>query len=348
MSDHVGPPSRPEQLGRDGGPAAEPPVDAVHSSPAYSVPGRTLGVLRKYQMLWILGLVLVGAVLTYHDFFSLVNLRGLFGQNAALGLAAVGATFVILSGGFDLSVGGVFGLGAVIYASLAGTTPIGIAIVVVLAVGAAAGAVNGLLITVGGVNPFVATLGTGTAFTGFALLYSNSLTQFIEKSSYLIVGTKLILGFPIPVWILLACAVAASVCLAKTVFGRSIYAIGGNGEAARLAGMRVQLLRASVYVIAGGCSALAGLITAAQAGSAQGGIGVSFPLDTITVVIIGGTSLAGGEGAIWKTMTGLLIIASIRNVFAVNAIDPAVQSVVTGAILVGAVALDAWARRYRS
>ena len=300
-------------------------------------------------MVWVLVLVLIGTRVAYAGFFNLVNLRGLFGQNSSLGIAAIGATFVIISGGFDLSIGGVFGLGSVIYASLATTSlPAGFAFVVVVLVGAAAGAVNGALVSLGGVNPFVATIGTGSAFTGIALLYSHSTTHFITKPSYLSVGTRIVAGFVVPTWILLACVICGSVCLVKSVFGRSIYAIGGNREAARLAGLPVHRLQASVYIVAGACSALAGVVTAAQAGSAQGSIGAAVPLAAITVVIIGGTSLAGGEGAVWKTIVGLFILASLDNVFAVKAIDPAVQQVVTGAILVGAVAFDAWSRRLRA
>ena len=179
---------------------------------------------------------------------------------------------------------------------MAGHVPVLIAIVASVLVGMAAGLINGIIITVLHVNSFIATLGTASAFTGVALIYSHSNTDFVTQGSFLRIGQGTFWGLAPETWILVVLMVGGGLLLAKTVYGRSIYAVGGNQEAARLAGMRVRALQASVFVIVGGCAALAGLITVAQVGTSQASMGSTMPLDTIAVVVIGGASLLGGEG----------------------------------------------------
>jgi ribose transport system permease protein len=335
LSDHE--PSELEASAMHASVTAESGFD--RNQPGLSRYRRFIALSRKYQMVWILVLVLVGSEIDYHSFFSLSNIENLLSQNAALGIVALGSTFVILSGGFDLSVGGIFGFGAVIYASGEGHISVLLAILLALIAGAVLGVLNGGIVTAAKVNPFIATIGTGYAITGIAMLYSSSI-YYLHSNAYTDLGSEQWFGLDIQVWLFAFVALVAAVVLARTVYGRSIYAVGGNLEAARLSGLPTSLLRGSVYVVSGVLAALGGVVSAAQSGSAQADIGSTIALVAITVVIIGGTALSGGEGAIWRTVVGLLIIASINDIFAVQAVNPAVQSLATGGILVIAVALD--------
>ncbi|QLQ11716.1 MAG: ABC transporter permease [Nocardioidaceae bacterium] len=154
-----------------------------------------------------------------------------------------------------------------------------------------------------------------------------------------------ILGLPIVVWVLAAAVILGGILLARTVYGRSVYSVGGNAEAARLAGIQVGLTRGSTYVLTGICAAIAGMMLASRVGVGQADVGVNIPLDAIAIVIIGGTSLLGGEGAIWRTVVGLLLLGTINNLFDSLGWDAPAQQVVKGAIVLAAVSLDALSRR---
>ena len=276
-------------------------------------------------------------------------MRGLLSQNSAVGIVAVGMTFVLIAGGFDLSVAGIVGLAAVVFGlSETSGVPVGLAVVYSLAIGAIAGLINGVLVTAVRINAFIATLATGTIFAGLAFIVSGSGSVFLSDQAYLSLGVQRILGMPVSVWLLVGLMVILGFILAKSVYGRSLYFVGGNREAARLAGLRVDLLRGSTYVISGVCASIAAVIIASQSGAANGSLGGTIALDAITIVIIGGTSFLGGEGAMWKTAVGLLIIGTLQNAFNVRAIDPAVANVVTGIVLLFAVALDYWTRKSRA
>ena len=224
-------------------------------------------------------------------------------------------TFVMIGGGFDLSVGAIFALGAVVFASLADPIGLWAAGAVVLLVAAACGVINGFIVTKLKVNPFVATLGTGSAFGGLAYIYSRSAPVTPNNIDYQVLGTERWLGWPISIWIMIVAFVVGEFVLAKTVYGQSIYAIGGNTEAAKLSGLRVDLLRGSTYVLSAVCSGLGGMILSSRLAVGQADMGSTIALDAIAIVVIGGTSLLGGEGAIWRTAIGLLIIAILTNIF---------------------------------
>ncbi|WP_179272958.1 MULTISPECIES: ABC transporter permease [unclassified Rhodococcus (in: high G+C Gram-positive bacteria)] len=325
----------------------KPQVDKSNKKQAEltSTRQRILVLAGRYEMIGILSLVLIGATVWSPDFWSATNIQNLLNANAAIGIVAVGMTFVILIGGFDLSVGAILGVGAVVYASCEGHMPAIVAIVVTVAVGAAAGSVNGLLITLIGVNPFVATIGTTSAFLGLALLYSNSNVYYLTTDSYLAIGSARMFGLQLQVWILLALLLVGGLVLAKTVHGRSVYAVGGNKLAARISGLPTMRLEAGTYVLSGAAAGLGGVITAALTGTAQADMGATTALDAITIVIVGGTVLMGGTGAMWNTAVGLLIIGTIKNVFDVNAVSPAIQQVATGSILIVAVAISVYSHR---
>jgi len=300
----------------------------------------------RFPMLFVLVAVLIGAGIAYPGFYNPINLRNILVQNTDVGIVAVGMTFVLISGGFDLSVGAIYATSAVLFTMWANVMPVPLAAVLALLVGAAAGAVNGLLITRVGINPFVATLASMSAFAGIALVIT---TQPIVSSApgFDQLGKGDVLGVPIAILILIPTFVIGALVLAKTTYGRSLYTVGGNREAARLSGMRVAAIGASVYVIVGIAAALAGMVAVSRVGIAQPSIGGDLALSAITIVIVGGTSFLGGEGAIWKTAVGFAIMVSLTNVFDARAVSPAIQAIVTGVILAAAVGIDVLSRRSR-
>jgi len=303
------------------------------------------GILLRYAIVFVLVVLAIVSNVLYPGFFEWGNLRNILSQNAPVGLVAIGMTFVMIAGGFDLSVSAIFAAAGVAAASFTGHMPIGLAFLAALGVGLVGGAVNGAIVTRLKVNPFVATLGTASAFSGLALLYSHSQPIVPTHTGFTWLGTARWSGVPVSVVIFFAAFAIGAVVLSRTVFGRSVYAVGGNTEAARLAGIRVDLIRFVTYTITGLCAALGGIIIASQTGVGQADIGANITLDSIAIVIIGGTSLLGGEGAMWRTLVGLLILATINNLFDSLALDTAAQSLVKGVIVVGAVALDSYTRR---
>ncbi|MBY6059281.1 ABC transporter permease [Leisingera daeponensis] len=298
-------------------------------------------------MVLALIIVVILATVIYPGFFEFKNIRNLLAQNTPVGIVAVGMTFVILGFGFDLSVGAIFAIGAVFFAKNADALGLWGAAGVTLAVAVACGIINALIVTKLRVNPLVATLGTGSSFSGLAYIYSKSAPITPSDFDFGYIGSTYWLGWPVAVWALVLFMVVGGLVLASTSYGRSIYAIGGNDEAARLSGMRVDLIRGSTYVISAICSAVAGMLLASRLGVGQADMGASVALDAIAIVVIGGTSLTGGQGAMWRSVMGLLILATLSNVFNSLAVSSNVQSLVKGIIIVGAVALDVFVRSRR-
>lgn len=308
---------------------------------------RTLarGFATRYAIVSVLIVLTIATNVLYPGFFEIGNLRNILTQNAPVGIVAIGMTFVIIAGGFDLSVSAIFAACGVAFATFSGTMPLAVAFVAALSVGLAAGATNGAIVTRLHVNPFVATLGTASVFSGLAYLYSHSAPVIPENPAFSTIDDAKLLGIPVSIVIFAGVLALGGVVLSRSVFGRSVYAVGGNAEAARLAGMRVDLIRFATYMITGFCAALAGALVASRTGVGQADIGAAITLDAIAIVIIGGTSLLGGEGAMWRTLVGLLILATINNLFDSLALDTAAQSLVKGLIVIGAVALDSHTRR---
>lgn len=302
-------------------------------------------LLAAYPMIPVLVLLVIGTTIAYPGFWSSTNLTNMLMQNAPLALASIGMTFVILAGGFDLSVGAVYATAAVFYISMDGRLPATAAVVVSVLVGLVCGVVNAVLVNVFEINPFVATLGSGSAITGLMTLYAGASANFAASESYGYIGSRIWHGIPISVAITALLFIAAGFLLAKTTFGRGIYAVGGSIEAARLSGLRVRLIGASTFIMIGGLAALGGVIAASQVGTAQPNFGTTLALDAIAVVIIGGTSLVGGEGAIWRSAVGLGILVVVNNLFSSLTLDPALQAVIKGLIVIIAVGADVWARK---
>lgn len=317
----------------------------IRATPA---PTRNLaGLILEYGMVWVLLILLMLARVVYPGFFDFLNLKNILSQNAPVGIVAVGMTIVMIGGGFDLSVGAIFALGAVVFASETDAFGLWGAAGLVFATSFVCGIANGFIVTKLKVNPFVATLGSGSAIGGIAYIFSHSAPQTPENFDFQLLGAGAWAGLPISIWLLGVALLAGGFVLAKTVYGREIYAIGGNAEAARLSGIQVDLLRGSTYVISALCSGLAGMILASRLGVGQADMGGNIALDSIAVTVIGGTSLLGGEGAMWRTVIGLLIISTLTNVFDSLAVSTNYQLVTKGVIVIGAVALDVFARSRR-
>jgi ribose transport system permease protein len=309
---------------------------------------RASAIIVQFGVVWAYLLLLILGSVAFPDLTDITNVKNLLSQSSPVGIIAVGMTFVMIGGGFDLSVGALFALGAVIFADKFDQFGLFGAGAIVLLVVTVCGMVNGFIVTKLRVNPFVATLGTGSAFGGLAYIYSNSAPITPMSPDYQALGTDSWLGWPVSVWLMLIIFAAGWFVLARTVYGQSIYAIGGNSEAARLSGLRVNLLRGSTYVLTALCSGIGGMILASRLAVGQADLGGSIALDAIAIVVVGGTSLLGGEGTMWRTAIGLLIIATLTNIFDSLAISTSYQLVVKGCIVVGAVALDVYARSLRT
>ena len=322
-----------------------PRLGGWQKSPALE---RLRHVFLDFGVIWALVLVVIIARVIYPGFLDIDNVKAIFSQNAPIGIIAVGMTMVMIAGGFDLSVGAIFAAGGVAFAQFSNHTPLLIAFLLALALGLLMGIVNGLLITKLKINAFVATLGTASIFSGLTFTYTHSNPVLSTAPSFDRLGLGETLGLANGTWVLIAVFVVGALVLARSVFGRALYAVGGNPEAARLAGMPVDWYRIGTYAIVGICSALGGAIVASRVQVAEASLGSTTALEAIAVVVIGGTSLFGGEGAMWRTAIGVLIVGCIVNLCNSQGVDVNTQSVIEGTIIIGAVALDAYSRRRRA
>ena len=297
--------------------------------------GRQLGTL--------VGLVALGillAVLSPH-FLTVSNLMNVMEQTSINAVIAVGMTFVILSGGIDLSVGSLVALsGVALAAALRAGAPLPIALLAGLATGAAAGLVNGLLITRGKLPAFIATLGMMSVARGLTLFLTDGRPISGFESGFRTLATGRVLGVPASVLLAAALYLAAHVILTRTRFGLYVYAIGGNEEATRLSGVGVRFHKTMVYVLAGLMSAVASVILTARLNSAQPIAGMMYELDAIAATVIGGTSLLGGSGTIGGTLIGALIMGVLRNGLNLLGISSFLQQVVIGLVIIAAVLVD--------
>ena len=297
--------------------------------------GRELGTLGG-----LLALCLLLTALTPY-FLTVSNLLNVMEQTSINAVIAVGMTFVILSGGIDLSVGSLVALSGVVMASaLQAGAPIPVALLAGLLTGALCGLVNGGLVTLGRLPPFIATLGMMSVARGAALLLTDGRPVSGFEAGFRSLATGRVVGVPVPVLVTLAVYVLAHLVLTRTRFGRYVYAIGGNEEATRLSGVPVRFHKTMVYALSGLVSALAAAVLTARLNSAQPIAGMMYELDAIAATVIGGTSLLGGQGRVSGTLIGALIMGVLRNGLNLLGISSFLQQVVIGLVIVGAVLLD--------
>ena len=297
--------------------------------------GRQLGTLAG-----LVGLCAVLWILTPH-FLTVSNLTNVAQQTALNAVIAVGLTFVIISGGIDLSVGSLVAFSGVVMASLLQSgLPLPLALAAGLATGFACGLVNGLLITLGRLPPFIATLGVMSVARGGALLYTDGrpVSGFSEDFRWLATGE--IFRVPVPVVVMIALYAVAHFVLHRTKFGRYVFAIGGNEEAALLSGVPVRFHKTMVYGVCGLLSALAAALLTARLNSAQPIAGINYELDAIAATVIGGTSLLGGQGSVVGTLIGALIMGVLRNGLNLLGVSSFIQQIVIGAVIILAVLMD--------
>jgi ribose/xylose/arabinose/galactoside ABC-type transport system permease subunit len=309
---------------------------------------RPRALFDEYGLVLLLALLVVGISAAQPSFIAGQNLLNLLQQWAPTGLMAITGTFVIIAGGFDFSIGGIFALSAVIAAGLAEHTSVGVAFVAAIAAGLGAGIFNGLVVTKGRVNPFIATLGSGQVFSGAALVITGAAPFIIQRHSFAYLGTERIGSISISGVIFLVCLVAGAITLARTVYGRKIYAIGGSREASLLSGIKVDRLLVSAYALSGISAAVAGILVASRLGEGQASLGSGIEFDVVIAIFLGGTAISGGSGAIWRTAIGLGLLATMQNGFDSLQVNPFYQVVIKGGILLGAVMWDEYVRRQKS
>ena len=285
-------------------------------------------------------------------FLSFSNLVDILLAAAVTGVLAIGATFVITTGGIDLSVGTVMTLSAVMAAQTMTVwhLPVAFGVLAALATGATCGLVNGILVAKMGLPPFIATLGTFYVARGLALVISNSAPIYLtDEATFLgITMGQLVPGVPNAVLIFFAVAALAALILSRTVLGRYTVSLGSNEEATRLSGVRTDGWKIAVYTLAGVFTGLAGVLLAGRIGSAQPSLGAGYELDAIAAAVIGGTSLRGGEGTMLGTVIGACIMSTLNNGLRLLSVPQEWQLVITGGILVLAVFLDVVRRRQQS
>ncbi len=341
---------------------APAPADAGHDLASEFLDRRTpidrvRGMLHRYPALSP-AVVLVLAVVVFgllnDRFLNPANLSLITQQVAVVGTLAVAQTLIILTAGIDLSVGAIMVLAGMVIAQTATNNglPAPLALALGLGVGVAAGGLNGALVTRLRLPPFIATLGTLNVFTALALLYSRGATVRGTDMPALLpwTGTTFpVLGVRISVGvvIMLALYVVVAMILGKTAWGRHVYAVGDDKEAARLAGIRVNRVLISVYLAAGAIIALGAWIQIGRANAASPNVGMDLNLDSITAVVIGGTSLFGGRGTVWGSLLGALIVGVFRNGLSLAGLDVLYQTLAVGVLVIAAVSVDQWIRKVR-
>jgi ribose transport system permease protein len=303
-----------------------------------------LSFLRDYAI--VISFVSLFLVLTFTSppFFTKTNLLNILDQSSTLGIIACGETIVFIAGGFDLSVGAIFALSGVVAAMSEPHVGPGAALFAGLMTGVLCGLANGLLVTVGRINAFMATIGSSFVIAGLALVLTKGYLITVTSPSYAILGQGTFVQLTYATWAWAAFALILGFLLRATTFGRYVYASGGNPVAARLSGVRVGVIRTLAFTFCGTGAALAGIILGSRVQTGQADAGANIVLTVIAGVVIGGVSIFGGEGAIWRAVLGILLLTLIGNGFNLLNVNPIYQQILQGAIILLAVAIDAWSR----
>ena len=309
-------------------------------SQAASMPSSLTQIYRSILFFPLVGLVTVSALMALAGdaFLSVDNFTNIFRQISVIAIIAVGMTFVILSGGIDLSDGAVMALTGTVAAGLmaSGVHP-GAAFFVALLIGIGFGALNGVLIAYAGMPSIIVTLATMGIARGIALIYSGGYPIGGLPEWVSVFGSGSVAGLPVSGIITLALYLLAWVMLARTAFGRHVYAIGGNEVATRLSGIRVNRDKLAIYTISGATAALAGIVMTSRLMSGQPNTGAGFELDAIAAVVLGGTAIIGGRGSVVGTLIGALLLGVLNNGLNMIGVDPYVQNVIKGVIILLAI-----------
>lgn len=306
-------------------------------------------ILSRYGIYIVLFAMILFFSISSKAFLSASNLFNILRQVAVVGTAAVGMTFVMLTGGIDLSVGAIIGVTGIITALLMvwGVPPV-VAVLVALAVGVLLGMINAALINELRVPPLIVTLGMMTALRGLAYLITGGMPVFGFPESFTLLGQGYIYVIPVPVIIMAVTFLAGYLVLEKFTLGRYIYGVGGNEEASRLSGINVKKIKYLVYSISGFVCGVAGVVLLSRTNSGQPKAGTSYEMDIITAVVLGGVSIAGGQGRITGVVAGVLIMGILSNGMIIMNVGDYVQRIVQGLVLVAAVAFDCYNQRRKA
>ncbi|CAH0127994.1 Ribose import permease protein RbsC [Peribacillus simplex] len=301
------------------------------------------GIWQKFGPLLALVLLFIVITVLNPSFMEPNNILNLLRQTSINALIAFGMTFIILTGGIDLSVGSILALSSALMAGMmvSGLDPI-LAILVGILLGAIMGVINGILVSKGKMAPFIVTLATMTIFRGLTLVYTDGkpITGIGDSVMFQMLGRGYFLGVPVPAVVMIIAFFILWFLLHKTSFGRKTYAIGGNEKASRISGIKVDRVKVAIYGLAGTMAAIAGAILTSRLNSAQPTAGQSYEMDAIAAVVLGGTSLSGGKGRLFGTLVGVLIIGTLNNGMNLLGVSSFYQQVVKGAVILIAVLLD--------
>jgi ribose transport system permease protein len=329
--------------------SATAPTRSASFDPRKLLRAREAGVFAALVLLFVLGVVLSPS------FVQPGNLLSVGQQVAQIGIMAIGATFVIINGEIDLSVGSIYALSAITTGmAIASGTPWPLAIVIGVVVGAVAGLLNGLAVVLLGVPSFIVTLGSLSIFRGAALLISDGAPISLSSeqpgvAEFTLIGQGRLFGV-VPMQLIIFAAIAAIgiILLSRSRLGFNTYAVGGNQESARLVGIHVKRVKLTAFVLSGVTAGIAGVLGLSFLSYVQGVTGTGLELTVISAVIIGGAALFGGSGTMWGTIIGVVFIGLLQNILNINGISSFWQTVVTGLVIVAAVAADTWQRKRKT
>jgi ribose transport system permease protein len=307
--------------------------------------GGTLELLREYMIVVCVVVLFLVLTFTSDTFLTSTNLLNVLQQVAPVGIVAFALTFLLIVGEFDLSSGALFVLTGVLAAKLEphlGTWgALGVATLAALA----GGIINGLLVAYARINSFVCTLATSLMVAGLSNVITKGFLLNVTDQGFFALGTDKFLGVKYSIWILVVAALACGFVLSRTKFGRWLYAVGGNPEAARLSGINVRRMKVAAFAFSGLAAGIGGAIVVSRTATGQAGNGIDVVFGAFAAVVVGGTSVMGGRGAIWRTALGILFLALITNGFNLLEVEPVYQSIIQGAIILTAVAIDSLSRR---
>ncbi len=300
---------------------------------------------QNYAVLIMIVVLMIVLSLMSDSFLTFRNLLNILNQNAPLAIMASAMTFVIIAGGFDLSVGAIFAMGSVCSAWLALNVDPYFGLMMAPIVGLCLGMLNGLAITLLHVHSFLATIATSLIFKGVAVVISDGRLIPVRMAEFTWLGRGSFGGVFIAVWVMIAFALILTFVLTRTTYGRKVLSVGGNEEASILSGIRTNRIKISTFALAGLAAGLASSISVSRISMGQASAGAGMELQAIAAVILGGTSIYGGSGAIWRSVAGVLLLALINNGFNILNADPFYRDLTTGLIILAAIGISAAGKR---
>ncbi|MCY3920692.1 MAG: ABC transporter permease [Boseongicola sp. SB0673_bin_14] len=296
---------------------------------------------QTYAVLILIFALMVTLSVLSDSFLTVRNLLNILNQNAPLAIMASAMTLVIIVGGFDLSVGAIFAVGSVTSAWIALHVDPYLGLLLAPLIGLGLGMVNGMVITRLNVHSFLATIATSLIFKGVAIVISDGRLISVRIDSYIWLGRGKFLGVFNSIWIMVTFALILTFLLTRTTFGRRIFSVGGNEEAAILSGIRTDRIKIATFALAGLAAGLASIITTSRVALGQASAGQGMELQAIAAVILGGTSIYGGQGAVWRSLAGVFLLALINNGFNILNADPFFRDLTTGLVILAAIGVSA-------